>query len=105
MTQDELAKKLGYKSKTSINKIEQNWRNLTQSKIKAIADALDTTPMWIMGWQNDEELINSESARFADFLKDHPEFIPVIAQIMDLPTDQADTAARVLRALKDGGEK
>ena len=52
MTQEELAFKLGYKSKVSINKIELNGRNLTQSKIKAVADALDTTPMWIMGWDS-----------------------------------------------------
>ena len=50
MSQDELAKKLGYKSRSSINKIEMDSRNLTQSKIKAIADALETTPSYIMGW-------------------------------------------------------
>lgn len=50
LSQDELARKLGYKSRSSINKIELNQRNLTQSKIKAIADALQTTPSFIMGW-------------------------------------------------------
>lgn len=50
MSQDELAKKLGYKSRSSVNKIELNQRNLTQSKIKMIADALETTPSYIMGW-------------------------------------------------------
>ena len=51
MSQDELGKRLGYKSRSSINKIELDQRNLTQSKIKAIADALDTTPAYIMGWE------------------------------------------------------
>ena len=50
LSQDELGKRLGYKSRSSINKIELDQRNLTQSKIKAIADALDTTPAYIMGW-------------------------------------------------------
>lgn len=50
MSQEELAYKLGYKSRSSINKIELGANNLTQSKIKAIADALDTTPSYIMGW-------------------------------------------------------
>ena len=49
MSQDELATRLGYKSRSSINKIELGQRNLTQSKIKALADALDTTPAYIMG--------------------------------------------------------
>ena len=52
MTQDELAQKLGYHSRSTINKIEKDSRNLTQSKIKAIADALETTPSYIMGWED-----------------------------------------------------
>lgn len=54
MSQEELAKKLGYTSKTTIAKIEANANQLRQSKIKQIADALDTTPSYIMGW--DEEV-------------------------------------------------
>ncbi len=55
LSQDELAKRLNYKSRSSINKIELDQRNLTQSKIKAIADALETTPSYIMGWGEVEE--------------------------------------------------
>ena len=55
MTQEELALKLGYSSRSSINKIESNERNLKQSKIKAIADALGTTPGYIMGWDEEKE--------------------------------------------------
>ena len=51
MSQEDLALKIGYKSRSSINKIEQDSRKLTQSKIKAIADALTTTPSYIMGWE------------------------------------------------------
>lgn len=54
MSQEELANKLGYKSRSSINKIEKDGRELPQSKIKAIADALNTTPSYIMGWNEDE---------------------------------------------------
>ena len=65
MSQEELAKKIGYKSKSSINKIELGFRVLTQSKIKAIADALDTTPSYIMGW--DEEASRNEwASKFRD---------------------------------------
>ncbi len=47
MSQEELAHKIGYKSKTSINKIELGIQELRQSKIKQIADALQTTPAYI----------------------------------------------------------
>lgn len=50
ITQEELAIRIGYKTRASINKIETGDRNLAQSKIKAIADALSTTPSYIMGW-------------------------------------------------------
>lgn len=50
MSQEELAHRIGYKSKSSINKIELGIQGLTQSKIKVIADALSTTPDYIMGW-------------------------------------------------------
>ena len=36
MSQEELAKKIGYKSKSSINKIELGFRVLTQSKIDPV---------------------------------------------------------------------
>lgn len=57
ITQDELARRLGYKSRSSINKIELDIYNLKQSKIKAIADALQTTPGYIMGWDNVDQYV------------------------------------------------
>lgn len=55
LTQLELAQKLGYESKATIARIEADNRNLKQSKIKAIADALDTTPSYIMGWEDEKD--------------------------------------------------
>lgn len=60
MSQDELAKKVGYKSRSSINKIEADGRGLPQKKIVAFATALDTTPSYLMGWESvsDEDIAN-----------------------------------------------
>lgn len=65
MSQEELATKVGYKSKSSINKIELGFRVLTQSKIKVIADALETTPSYIMGW-DEESRQNEWASKFRD---------------------------------------
>ena len=54
LSQEELAVKLGYKSRSSINKIERGQQNLTQRKISAIAAALNTTPSYIMGWNEED---------------------------------------------------
>lgn len=53
ISQEELAIKAGYKSRSSINKIEVDGRGLPQSKIIAIANALRTTPACLMGWESD----------------------------------------------------
>ena len=50
LTQTELAQKLGYADKSMIAKIEKGQVDLPQSKIIAFADALETTPGLLMGW-------------------------------------------------------
>ena len=50
MTQEELAHKLGYKSKVSINKIELGLQKLPSDKIKAVADALGVSPNYLASW-------------------------------------------------------
>lgn len=48
MTQDELAKKVGYKDRSSISYIEDGKKNLKQSTIVKLAEALKTTPSYLM---------------------------------------------------------
>ncbi len=67
ISQDELARKLGYQSRSSINKIESGERDLPQSKIKAIADALCVSPSFIMGW--DEKPADPWSSKFRESLR------------------------------------
>lgn len=52
MSQEELAKRLGYKDRSTIAKIESNVNDITQSKIVAIAKVLNTTPAALMGWDS-----------------------------------------------------
>lgn len=51
LTVEELAHKMGYKDKSSISKIENGKADIPQSKIAAFADALETTPAYLMGWE------------------------------------------------------
>ena len=53
-TQEELAKRMGYKSKSTINKIELGINDIPQSKIVKFADVLGTTPACLMGWSENE---------------------------------------------------
>ena len=56
LSQDELAKKVGYKSRSSINKIELS-RDLPLRKVELMAKALDTTPGYLMGWSDEASLL------------------------------------------------
>ena len=51
MSQDELAQKVGYKDRSSIAKIESGERDIRQKKLIEFAKALDTTPQWLMGYE------------------------------------------------------
>ena len=53
LSQTELASKLGFKSKASISRIELGLQSLPQSKILEMAKALETSPEYLMGWDND----------------------------------------------------
>lgn len=50
LSQKELANKLGYKSRSTINKIELGINDISQSKVYEFAKALETTPQYLMGW-------------------------------------------------------
>ena len=50
-SQAELAELLGYKSRSSINKIEKEGRDIPRSSIVKFAKALDVTPAYLMGWE------------------------------------------------------
>lgn len=50
MTQQELAEKMGYKSTSTIAKIEAGKNDIPQAKISAFANALNTTPIDLMGF-------------------------------------------------------
>lgn len=49
LSQEELALRMGYKSRSSINKIETG-RPVTQKIIVRLADALDVSVPYLMGW-------------------------------------------------------
>lgn len=48
MTQDELAKKLGYKTRSTITRIEKNENDVNQTSLIKIADALDVSPTYFI---------------------------------------------------------
>ena len=56
ISQDKLAKMVGYTSRSTIARIEKGEIDLPQSKIVAFAQALKCTPAFLMGWIEDNEV-------------------------------------------------
>lgn len=99
VSQEQLANILGYKSRSSINKIELNHTDLPQSKIVALAKALSVTPAYLMGWEDIEQPIpksNGYPTVRIPVLGDVAAGVPILAQqdivgYEDIPADMAKT--------------
>lgn len=99
ISQEQLADILGYKSRSSINKIELNHTNLPQSKIVALAKALSVTPAYLMGWEDIEQPTpksNGYPTVRIPVLGDVAAGVPILAQqdiigYEDIPADMAKT--------------
>lgn len=61
MSQDDLAKAMGYSDRSMITKIEGGKVDISQKKIVAFAEALGTTPRYLMDGDPVEEEIESAS--------------------------------------------
>lgn len=67
LSQSELAELLGYSDRSTIAKIEKGTNDITQSKIESFAEALHTTPAYLMGWTDDwYDYEKDEDSRFSE---------------------------------------
>lgn len=93
MTQEELAAKLGYKSKTTIAKIENGTNDIVQSKVVAFASVLNTTPAYLMGWEESPaapDSLPSDQQQLNDIYSqlDHPNKKKVLTYSKNLLSTQ-----------------
>lgn len=95
LSQEELAKRCGYTSRSTIYAIEKNCNKLRQDKILIFAKALDTTPAYIMGWTEEQsEAIDTamEDARLvAKYRALPPEDRAIIDNLLDSLYAKAQT--------------
>ena len=101
-TQEELATKMGYKSKSTINKIELGINDIPQSKIVKFAEVLGTTPAHLMGW---EESSNINLQLFNDISPEEPKLSEGEKMLIDLfrrvPEDKQQLVLQMIRVALD----
>lgn len=62
-TTDELAKRMGYKDRSSISKIENGKADIPQSKVKEFAEVLDTSVSWLIGIDDEDNRSTAPTPR------------------------------------------
>lgn len=63
MTQEELAQKLGKKSKSTVAHIETGNRDIPRSMVVELAKILEVSPCYLMGWEEEKEIAPIETNR------------------------------------------
>lgn len=99
LTQEELALRVGYKSKSTINKIEQGTRDLPQKKIAAFADALGVTPAKLMGWEEERKEKTGVAVDIVIRLGNDPEFCEAVKLLYRLEPKQLSGVKNMLESL------
>lgn len=78
ISQIDLAKKIGYSNRSSLIKLEKGEIDPSQSKMVSLAKALDTTPGYLMGWEEnniDPQWGDDDANR--EYLADKPELLEI----------------------------
>lgn len=97
LTQSELATKMGYKSKSTINKIENGTNDIPQSKIKKFAEVLETTPAVLMGWEKIEKKADTISDVVLR-MKTDSEFLSLVETLNKLDSEKINGVKQMLAA-------
>ena len=105
MSQDDLAKKTGYTSRSTINKIEAGKIDISRAKIKVFADALGVTPAYLMGWEDVPDQIQGyytdpEVAELAEELRTNPKYRLLFDASKDLSKEDIDFVVDMIERLK-----
>jgi len=88
MTQRDLADQMGYKNNCSISLIE-NGREVTSNVVIKLANALKTSPAWLMGWTEDERPLHDE--RMAR----------IVSKLYELTFSELNQVERIIDTFKD----
>lgn len=94
MSQQELAEKVGYKTASAINKIELGLRDVNLTKIVLFANALKTTPSYLIGYTEEKKGLDTE----ANPILETKEILRLLAA---LPEEKLAEAVRYLKYLSE----
>lgn len=109
LTQQQLADRLGYKSKATINKIEMGINGISQRRIVDFANALQTSIEYLMemdkpGDENSQQAgwyTDSATAKAAQEIFDDPDLHALFDAARDSKPEALKAAAALLKVYKE----
>ena len=88
LTQEELAYRIGYASKTSVNKAEKNANEMSISNLEKYAAALDCDPAYLVGWQDSPrrtvERLNAYATKIAKLTEKQRKAVDAVIGSMEV---------------------
>lgn len=103
LTQTDLAKRMGYSTKTTISRIESAGDNVSRKTIERVAEALNVKPRTLMGWDEEESkgyYINGETAKIAEQIYQNKQLGMVFDALADSTPEQIKNFYDVLMVMK-----
>lgn len=99
LTQEELAHRMGYKSKSTINKIELGINDIPLSKVVQFAEVLGVSTAYLMGWE--EETKNGNPAE--DGIPESKQRLIEFAK--SVPDDKVDLVLKVMQSIVEDARR
>ena len=100
LTQEELATRLGNKSRASVCTVENGKEDLTTTRIKQYADALQCTPSFLMGWtDNPCEIRLAEESDFDKKVRMEEQMESYIHKLYSAYRDASPDTQAAVRAI------
>lgn len=96
-SQDELAQRMGYKSRSSINKIEMG-RPISQKIIFRLAEVLNVKISYLMGISEEEKKDNDIMADIIVRMRMDKDFLSVVETLNKLEEDKFELIKQMLNA-------
>lgn len=97
LSQEELARLIGYTDRSSISKIEKGKVDLSIDTINAFAKALDIEPSVLMGWDDEPITIDfSQPEHKTNLISDDNEYIQMY---MELNQEDKDMVNKMIKTL------
>lgn len=111
-SQEDLAKKMGYKSRSTINKIELGINDITQSKVLEFAKVLNTTAAYLMGWEEESNNIDPKEDDIKKLLSNGQQTFSTIQcfdgkkkEVKELTKDEYDALITILDTMRKTTKK